>query len=213
MRRFPRPLVREVIAAVAVLLSLVLVMFFIGRQAQQISLLRTQYDGLHADYESLYDEAVEAGASPEAPAPSSVPDPAPEPPRIVVGAQGERGFTGAQGPQGRTGPPGEIGPPGPLGPRGPAGADGLDGISGANGTDGQPGLPGTDGAPGADGADGADGKDGADGAPGRGIAKVECHTTGDWIFTFTDGTASTVTGPCRVTQPTPTPSASTTKGR
>jgi hypothetical protein len=55
------------------------------------------------------------------------------------------------------------------------------------------------------------GKDGTDGEDGRGIAKVECHTTGDWIFTWTDGTASTVTGPCRVMQPEPSPTATTTK--
>jgi len=129
------------------------------------------------------------------------------------GPQGERGFTGAAGPQGRTGPPGEVGPPGPLGPRGPAGADGTPGL---NGADGAPGLPGSDGVDGAPGADGTDGKDGADGEPGqdgRGISDITCHTTGDWIITLTDGTALTVDGPCRVTQPspTPTPSASTTR--
>jgi hypothetical protein len=57
------------------------------------------------------------------------------------------------------------------------------------------------------------GEDGTDGKDGRGIAKVECHTTGDWIYTWTDGTASTVTGPCRVMQPEPSPTATTTKGR
>jgi len=59
------------------------------------------------------------------------------------------------------------------------------------------------------------GKDGTNGKDGRGFVEVECHTTGDWIFTWTDGTASTVPGPCRVSEPTPTPtpSASTTKGR
>lgn len=55
------------------------------------------------------------------------------------------------------------------------------------------------------------GRDGAKGEPGRGVAKVECHTTGDWIITYTDGTAGTTPGPCRATQPTPAPS--TTKGR
>lgn len=66
-----------------------------------------------------------------------------------------------------------------------------------------------------DGPAGKDGAAGTDGSDGRGIAKVECHTTGDWIFTWTDGTANTVTGPCRVTQPSPepTPTATTTKGR
>jgi hypothetical protein len=58
----------------------------------------------------------------------------------------------------------------------------------------------------ADGAcDGKDGKDGTNGKDGRSIADVECHATGDWIFTFTDGTAVTVEGPCRAVEPTPTP--------
>lgn len=59
------------------------------------------------------------------------------------------------------------------------------------------------------------GKDGKDGTAGRGIEKVECHTTGDWIIHYTDGTAGTTPGPCRVMQPSPEPSptANTTKGR
>lgn len=62
---------------------------------------------------------------------------------------------------------------------------------------------------------GKDGKDGSNGSDGRGITEVECHSTGDWIFTWSDGTASTVSGPCRVMQPSPEPSptATTTKGR
>jgi hypothetical protein len=62
---------------------------------------------------------------------------------------------------------------------------------------------------------GKDGTNGSNGSDGRGIAKTECHTTGDWIITYTDGTAGTTPGPCRVVQPspTPTPTAATTKGR
>jgi hypothetical protein len=62
---------------------------------------------------------------------------------------------------------------------------------------------------------GNDGADGTNGSDGRGISDITCHTTGDWIITLTDGTALTVKGPCRAIQPepTPTPSASTTKGR
>lgn len=62
---------------------------------------------------------------------------------------------------------------------------------------------------------GTDGKNGSNGSDGRGYVDVECHTSGDWIFTYTDGTAQTVEGPCRVVQPspTPTPTATTTKGR
>lgn len=130
------------------------------------------------------------------------------------GPQGDRGFTGATGPQGRTGPPGETGPRGPLGPRGETGAvgsvgaTGETGPTGAIGPQGEPGPQGDQGTAGAPGTTGAKGERGDD---GRGIAKVECHTTGDWIFTYTDGTASTVTGPCRVMQPEPSPTATTTK--
>lgn len=139
-------------------------------------------------------------------------------PAGIPGPQGERGFTGAQGIQGREGPPGEVGPRGPLGPRGEAGEAGADGANGADGEAGATGATGPQGEPGPQGAAGAPGADGAKGergTDGRGIAKVECHTTGDWIFTWTDGTASTVTGPCRVMQPSPEPSptATTTKGR
>lgn len=68
---------------------------------------------------------------------------------------------------------------------------------------------------GADGTNGSDGANGLPGKDGRGIAKTECHSTGDWIITYTDGTAGTTPGPCRVVQqaPTPTPSTTTTKGR
>jgi hypothetical protein len=133
------------------------------------------------------------------------------------GPQGERGFTGATGPQGRTGPPGETGPRGPLGPRGETGAVGAEGSVGATGETGSTGATGPQGEPGPQGDQGTAGAPGATGAKGergedgRGIAKVECHTTGDWIFTWTDGTASTVTGPCRVVQPEPSPTPTTTK--
>jgi hypothetical protein len=129
------------------------------------------------------------------------------------GPQGERGFTGATGPQGRTGPPGETGPRGPLGPRGETGAVGSVGAAGETGATGPQGEPGPQGDQGTAGAPGTTGAKGERGDDGRGIAKVECHTTGDWIFTYTDGTASTVAGPCRVMQPEPSPTATTTKGR
>jgi hypothetical protein len=144
------------------------------------------------------------------------PVPGPAGAQGIPGPRGERGFTGATGPQGRTGPPGETGPRGPLGPRGETGAvgsvgaTGETGPTGATGPQGEPGPQGDQGTAGAPGTTGAKGERGDD---GRGIAKVECHTTGDWIFTYTDGTASTVTGPCRVMQPEPSPTATTTKGR
>lgn len=137
-------------------------------------------------------------------------------PAGAQGPQGERGFTGATGPQGRTGPPGEVGPRGPLGPRGETGASGAVGATGETGAigptgpQGEPGPQGDQGTPGAPGSTGAKGERGND---GRGIADIVCHTTGDWIITLTDGTALTVDGPCRVTQPEPTPTATTMKGR
>lgn len=61
------------------------------------------------------------------------------------------------------------------------------------------------------------GKDGTNGKDGRGIVDTECHSTGDWIITYTDGTASTRPGPCRYVEPSPSPSPSPTpsitKGR
>jgi hypothetical protein len=132
------------------------------------------------------------------------------------GPQGERGFTGATGPQGRTGPPGETGPRGPLGPRGETGAVGSVGATGETGPTGATGPQGEigpAGTPGSTGPAGPAGDRGANGSDGRGISDIVCHTTGDWIITLTDGTALTVDGPCRVTQPEPTPTATTTKGR
>lgn len=103
---------------------------------------------------------------------------------------------------------------------------GKDGADGADSTTpGPPGRPPTaqevlaavqvvcaDGA--CDGQDGTDGANGTNGEDGRGFVKVECLSTGDWIFTLDDGTALTATGPCRAEPaPTPTPTATTTKGR
>lgn len=99
---------------------------------------------------------------------------------------------------------------------------GADGSDGADST-----VPGPQGRPPtpdeilaavkvvcADGAcDGKDGTDGANGKDGRGFVKVECLSTGDWIFTLDDGTALTATGPCRAVEPTPTPTPTTLKGR
>jgi hypothetical protein len=131
-------------------------------------------------------------------------------------ADGHDGRDGVDGRDGTDGVDGLDGKPGKDGADGKPGVDGIDGepgTDGADGTDGLDGLDGVDGAPGADGADGSDGADGTNGSDGRGISDIVCHTTGDWIITLTDGTALTVTGPCRVTQPspTPTPTASTTK--
>jgi hypothetical protein len=197
-----------------VVAMLSLVMYQQGISANESEAQQAEITALQAGLDEA-NTRLEAQGEPPVPVPEVEPDGTQ--PQIIIGEPGPRGFTGASGPQGRTGPPGEIGPRGPLGPRGPAGADGLDGANGTDGVDGEPGTPGADGADGADGAPGADGADGADGAPGRGITKVECRTSpdvpndgGDWIFTYTDGTTTTVAGPCRAITPTPTPT--TTKG-
>lgn len=132
----------------------------------------------------------------------------------------ELGIDPADGIDGRDGVDGVDGIDGRPGKDGRDGKDGKDGKDGASGPGGPGGDPGADGTAGVDGVDGADGEDGADGqagAPGingtngRGIADITCHTTGDWIITLTDGTALTVKGPCRVAQPEPTPTATTTR--
>lgn len=86
---------------------------------------------------------------------------------------------------------------------GPAGADGKAGV------DGQDGVDGTDGRDGVDGTNGVDGKAGQDGKDGRSITAVSCDAAGDWQITFSDGTTSTITGPCRVVTPEPTPDPTT----
>lgn len=112
--------------------------------------------------------------------------------------------------------PGPRGLPGITGPAGPRGTRGLPGTPGATGEAGEPGSTGTTGQTGEPGPTGAQGepgpagKDGADGAPGRdgrGITAITCDTTGDWTITYTDGTTTTVTGPCRIiaTDPPPAP--------
>lgn len=134
------------------------------------------------------------------------------------GVDGRDGVDGSDGTDGLDGKDGRDGKDGKSGLPGQDGADGTDGTDGANGApatpvDGKDGTDGLDGTNGTDGKDGRDGTDGAPGAPGRGIAKVECHSTGDWIITYTDGTAGTADGPCRVAQSAPSPTATTTKGR
>lgn len=165
------------------------------RQASEITALQAGLEEANS--------RLEAQGEPPVPVPEVEQGETP-PPQIIIGEpgrQGERGPAGVRGPQGRTGPPGEVGP---------SGADGAPGSTGASGADGEPGATGPQGEPGPQGAPGATG---ATGSTGRGIAKIECHTTGDWIITYTDGTATTVTGPCRAVQPTPTPTPTTTKTR
>ena len=75
---------------------------------------------------------------------------------------------------------------GPAGPAGPAGAKGDPGES----------------------VTGPKGDTGERGADGRGITSITCEADGSWLVTYTDGTTSTTSGPCRIatSEPTPTPS-------
>ena len=116
------------------------------------------------------------------------------------------------GPQGERGEPGEPG-------RDPTalevleavnaycasvgGCRGADGQSGAPGTNGQPGTGGTDGSAGPPGPAGPAGPQGERGIPGMNgvsILSVSCVMRDDlstaFRFTFTDGEAADVAGPC-----------------
>lgn len=113
----------------------------------------------------------------------------------IIPLQGPRGIPGVTGPRG---PRGLAGAAGPAGEVGPTGAPGEAGSAGSAGPKGEAGPAGKDGA---------NGKDGAPGAAGRGISSVACLDSGDWQFTFTDGTTQSVAGPCKVmtTLPDPAP--------
>lgn len=183
----------------------------------------SERDQQHAEIVALQaglDEAnarLEARGAQPVPVPSIKAEADPPVPQIILGEpgpQGERGPAGVRGPQGRTGPPGETGPRGPIGPagadgaRGGAGAPGSEGPMGPEGPKGDAGPMGPPGPTGADsvipgpqgprGAEGASGTNGKDGRDGRGIRAVDCGPDGDWLFTFTDDTTTTVAGPCRI---------------
>lgn len=144
------------------------------------------------------------------------------------GPQGRRGLQGPRGvpgPAGTPGTDGETGEQGEAGQPGAEGQPGQDGESGSPGEDGEPGAAGQAGAPGKNGTTGQPGAKGEKGDPGktgdkgekgdkgeagRGVKSVTCTASGDWSFTFTDGTTVTVTGPCRVSDPTPTSTPTST---
>lgn len=165
-----------------------------------------QLGALLDDYSSLVDECREAeGCIVRTPDPAEIMG-------MIEGMRGPRGDSGSVGPAGppptfasvlealrvycaggvcvgASGEPGVPGLPGEPGAPGPAGADGAQGLTGAQG---EPGPPGPAGAPGANGLD------------GRGLASLECVDTeesSDWLVTFTDGTTTTVVGPCRLRGP------------
>lgn len=93
---------------------------------------------------------------------------------------------------------------GPKGDQGEAGesikGDPGESIKGDKGDKGDAGDKGDTGP-----ASEVAGPKGDTGDPGRGISSITCDTSGDWVFTFTDGTTTTITGPCRVVAPAPEP--------
>lgn len=141
------------------------------------------------------------------------------------GADGRPGVAGSNGSPGASGAAGGAGPSGAAGASGPAGAGGVDGAPGAAGTPGAAGAEGTPGGAGpagaqgepgpagASGAEGPVGPAGAPGADGRAITAVDCTGTGDsstWVLTYSDGTTSSVAGPCRLAPGTDTPTGEPT---
>lgn len=174
----------------AVVLSIAVVYVLVTTTASNAR-MRQQFDSLSASYADLYQEAVVAGADPEAPAPEEIPEPDDSAPEISIPdpVPGPTGETGARGP----------GPtqaqvvqalsaycsnndctPAPTVAQvaaaiadfcGDGGCRGEDGTDGQNGQDGAPGRPPTaeeiSTAVTAFCADGScRGADGADGKPG-----------------------------------------------
>lgn len=168
---------------------------------------RTQTEALLQKYTELYSEfTAKTGSQPNATAPNQV--------------QAAKGDPGDQGPPGPVGPQGPgptaiqllnafrtycsvavcVGPPGPISDvPGPQGKQGEPGTPGKDGTDGINGINGVDGK---DGTDGTNGTNGTDGTNGIGISNIQCNDSNDWVFTMSNNTTITVTGPCRVTTPT-----------
>ena len=129
----------------------------------------------------------------------------------VEGAQGPPGVSGTNGMAGRAGIDGLNGTNGTNGINGTVGTPGELGVAGLNGQPGTAGTTGPNGEPGVTGAQGLPGAAGPAGTPGalgRGIASIVCTDsatttppapiTSSWVITYTDATASTTPGPCRV---------------
>lgn len=161
--RLPRVPLRDAVTATIILVAIGVVVFTIATMASSIERNRQMYDDLHERYTQLYEEAVESGVAPDAPAPEEVPDPEPAPVETLVGPKGERGPQGLPGKDGATGPQGLVGEPGIDGLNG---LNGEPGAAGAGGLRGEAGSAGADGAPGPAGPAGPKGDAGATGAQG-----------------------------------------------
>ena len=196
--RRPRVTAMGVTTTGLIVFSVVLVLFIIIRQAGAIDRLRANYDGLHASYEQLYEEALDAGAHPDAPAPEDI-DPAPvaEPRLPIPGPSGSPGKQGRQGEQGERGP----------GPTDEQVRDGVDDYCSVDGRCSEPPAFAdvvaavvqvcADGA--CDGEDGADGSNGSDGADGQ-------NATAEMVSAAVQSycSAGACTGPKGDTGPKPT---------
>lgn len=161
------------------------------------------------EYRDLYEEYTSVtGDQPDSATPNQL-DNATNNTKSTPGATGATGSPGPQGPRGLMGLPGQTGATGAKGEDGAPGAkgkdgsNGKDGASGANGKDGANGadstVPGPTGPVGPVGPAGATGAAGTNGVDGRGIQSMTCSEDGSWYITYTDGTAMSTPGPCRVT--------------
>jgi len=161
--RLPRPHAAEVLSGLVILVTTLVVLFLIAQQEQSLDRARAQYDALHEDYEMLYDEAIDAGAEPEAPAPDDVPTPEPAQEPSILGPtdlqvlQAVAAYCANGACRGTDGTDGDK----------PTAADVLAAVT-AYCADGRcQGTPGLNGVNGLDGLPGATGEMGAAGATGE----------------------------------------------
>lgn len=171
---------------------------------------QTALDELTDQYVALYEQAEREGVQPRTESPEEVREKAPAPPEPGPrGASGERGPAGPRGEVGPTGPAGPAGPPGPAGaagaPGGPgtAGEVGGRGPAGPVGPAGPAGERGPQGEPGTAGPSGPAGPAGPPGVDGRGLTDITCLADGRWQITYSDGTTTFTSGPCRIVVPPP----------
>lgn len=202
MRRTAR-----VLAAAALVLVVAWIVHQVGNlttEAQagrnERAAVRAELEQTQADSQALAEQVRSLGEEPVVePDPDGADKPLQE---RFVPVPGPRGRDGDAGRPGRDGAPGES----ITGPAGPAGKDGAS-VTGPAGADGAPGKDGEQGPAGPAGPAGKDGRDGTEGQPGkdgRSITSVSCPEQ-DWVITYSDGTTDTVTGPCRLVSPLPTP--------
>jgi hypothetical protein len=169
---------RDALTVVGALLLSGLIIYTLVTTASSHERIRQQYTALDQHYAELYEEAVVAGAEPDAPPPEDVPEPddsapelpLPEPQPAATGAQGERGPgpTQAQVIQALSTycARNDCVPVPTVSQVAAAIADYCsDGA--CRGEEGKRGKTGANGTDGNDGSNGANGSDGQNGEPGR----------------------------------------------